>query len=482
MENRKYYSDLITDNQIKKWIDNKDYVYLDGSTGTGKSTFVFEKLFSNYILNDYIPDNNYKIFVLSNRKKLFEQHIKEIKRRRLSEKYFDINGYSSRFWDCVEVETYQCFFDKYVKDKQKAAEIKEDWKLFADGDFIIICDEFHYFLNDEWNKTTEQTLQFILDVDMPTFFLSATGKSTYDFINKISHKKIENVVTIKQDFSNITLHEYKEPNSYKSNHHSGTDKAYEMIRDILNNTSDKVMYYLNDVNKLCDLKERLLEYADDVKICYAPKPNINYKYQSQKDDSIIGKKMNCRCILTTKILDNGIDILDDDLKHVIIDMQEAETIIQAIGRKRTKTPLNVYIREVDKRQLGAWIDKKQYELNNISNKNELKRYKCKILIDDYRTFINKGITKTIYERLKDTNIKYIENDYKMILTSYLEHSYINHKAIDPEYLKDIIVKYGLTGKTPNTINKSLASKDIRYKIEIKRHGKKRVTDWYARAI
>ena len=70
----------------------------------------------------------------------------------------------------------------------------------------------------------------------------------------------------------------------------------------------------------------------------------------------------------------------------------------------------------------------------------------------------------------------------MILTSYLEHSYINHKAIDPEYLKDIIVKYGLTGKTPNTINKSLESKDIRYKIEIKRHGKKRITDWYARAI
>ena len=157
---------------------------------------------------------------------------------------------------------------------------------------------------------------------MPTFFLSATGKSTYNFINKISHKKIEieNVVTIKQDFSNIILHEYKEPNSYKSNQHSGTDKAYEMIRDILENTSDKVMYYLNDVNKLCDLKEKLYEYADDVKICYSPKPNINYKYQSQKDDSIIDKKMNCRCILTTKILDNGIDILEDDLRHVIIDI------------------------------------------------------------------------------------------------------------------------------------------------------------------
>ena len=46
MENIKYYSDLITDKQIRKWIDNKDYVYLDGSTGTGKSTFVFDKLFS----------------------------------------------------------------------------------------------------------------------------------------------------------------------------------------------------------------------------------------------------------------------------------------------------------------------------------------------------------------------------------------------------------------------------------------------------
>ena len=160
MENIKYYSDLITDKQIRKWIDNKDYVYLDGSTGTGKSTFIFDKLFSEYIVNDYVPDSNYKIFVLSNRKKLFEQHINEIKKRQLAKKYFNINGYASRFWDCVEIETYQCFYEKYVKDSEKAAKIKEDWKLFED--FIIVCDEFHYFVCDEWNKTTEQTLKFIV--------------------------------------------------------------------------------------------------------------------------------------------------------------------------------------------------------------------------------------------------------------------------------------------------------------------------------
>ena len=478
MENIKYYSDLITDEQIRTWIDNKDYVYLNGSTGTGKSTFIFDKLFTEYVVNDYVPDSNYKIFVLSNRKKLFEQHINEIKKRQLAKKYFDLNGYASRFWDCVEVETYQCFYEKYVKDAEKAAELKEDWKLFED--LIIVCDEFHYFVNDEWNKTTEQTLKFILDLKMPTFFLSATGNSTYDYINRISNKKIENVLTIKQDFSNITLHEYKEPNSYRSNQHSGTDKAYEMIKYILDNTVDKVMYYLNDVNKLCDLKEKLYEYGDDVQVCYSPRDNISYKYQSGKDTAIIDKKMNCRCILTTKILDNGIDIVDDNLKHVIIDILESETIIQAIGRKRTKTPLSVYIREADKRQLGAWIDKKQYELENTTS--ELRKYKTRILIDDYNSFLEVGVTRTIYERLKDTKINYCENEYKITLINYLEHSYINHNAIDKEYFRDIASRYGIEGKTPNKINKSLEDKNIRYCIEIKRHGKKRITDWYARAV
>ncbi|WP_044974801.1 hypothetical protein [Ruminococcus sp. HUN007] len=121
-----------------------------------------------------------------------------------------------------------------------------------------------------------------------------------------------------------------------------------MICDKLDNTSDKVMYYLNDSLKLDAIAKELKERykPDDIRLCYSPnnrkKPSLpSEDNQAFTDD----KQMNCRCILTTKIIDNGIDIFDDALKHVIIDLTEPETIIQAIGRKRTKTPLTVYINE-----------------------------------------------------------------------------------------------------------------------------------------
>lgn len=473
MENIKYYSDLITDEQIRKWIDNKDYVYLNGSTGTGKSTFVFDKLIPFILDNEEYNDK--QIILFSNRLKLKQQHKSTF--RKNNSVYADIDHKHYRYPDDyyykrIIITTYQGFYQNMSTNLMDSI----DCGLLDPDDYIIICDECHYFINDNWNKTTEQTLNILLHLQAPIFFISATGNSIVNYINQISTKIFpENTITIEQNYSNITLIDYKENHNYKDNKATGTDKAIEMIRDILDNTSDKVMYYLDDRDKLGKIAMQLREkYKDDILLCYGGCHKIYSIPDNDLDKCLINGKIAGRCILTTRILDNGVDIFDDDLKHVIIDMNEAETIIQAIGRKRTKTPLNVYINEVDKRSIRNWIKQTQSKIN--TSMSRLNTFKHHARISELESYLDIGVTNTIYNKLKHTQIKLKSENGKEILQTDLEYYTVHNLPINREYFKILLSDAGLSGKRPDNINKILADNGYNYKIEVKRNNKSR--DWY----
>ncbi|WP_044974800.1 DEAD/DEAH box helicase family protein [Ruminococcus sp. HUN007] len=198
-----YYSDKIEDADNERWIKNNDFVYLNGDTGTGKSTYIFEKLIPHILWNTHKH-----IFILSNRKLLTKQHRKAAKTLDINYEFYEMNGYfvSERY----SIMTYQAFHDIYIKKRN--IEIDLDCEVFSGDDFVFILDECHYFLSDFWNKTTEQTLNTILKFKATTFFMSATGDNVIDFVNLISDKKIteQNTVSIFQDYSNITLKSIKD--------------------------------------------------------------------------------------------------------------------------------------------------------------------------------------------------------------------------------------------------------------------------------
>ena len=292
-----YYSDKIEDADNERWIENNDFVYLNGDTGTGKSTYIFEKLIP------YIIKNTGKhIFILSNRKLLTQQHRKAAKTLDINYEFYEREGYflSERY----SIMTYQAFHEIWIKKND--IEFDLDCEVFSGNGFVFILDECHYFLSDFWNKTTERTLNTILKFKTTTFFISATGDNVVKYVNLISEKKIteENTIRISQNYSNVTLKSIKDNTK---NH----DKIVNLICDILDNTSDKVMYYLNHSLELDAIaKDLKVRYKpDDIRLCYSPnnrkKPSLpSEDNQAFTDD----KQMNCRCILTTKIIDNGIDI------------------------------------------------------------------------------------------------------------------------------------------------------------------------------
>ena len=51
-------------------------------------------------------------------------------------------------------------------------------------------------------------------------------------------------------------------------------------------------------------------------------------------------------VITTTVLENGINIKDHQLKHIVIDLTDMETIVQCIGRKRLfgNDGVNLYVR------------------------------------------------------------------------------------------------------------------------------------------
>lgn len=474
MENIKYYSDLITDEQIRTWIDNKDYVYLNGSTGTGKSTFIFEKLIPCILDNEDYNDKN--IILFSNRIKLKQQHKTTF--RNNNDDYADIDHKHDRYPDDyyykrILMTTYQGFYQNNNADFREDI----DCGLLDSDDYIIICDEFHYFINDNWNKTTENMLNTILRLKAPTFFISATGDNTVNFINTISDKKIlpENTITITQDYSNITISGYKESHNYKDKKATGTEKAYEMIRDILDNTNDKVIYYLDDIIRLGKIAVKLREiYEDDILLCYGGFQKIDGIPDNDLHKCLNNGKINGRCILTTRILDNGIDILDNDLKHVIIDINESEVIMQAIGRKRTKTPLNVYVNEVDKRLVRNWIKATHYKLNN--SKSKLNTFKHGKRMNELENYLDIGVANTIYNKLKHTQINLKSENNIKLLECDLEYYAVHNQPINRDYLKQLLSDSGLNGKRPDSINKTLIDNGYNYKIEVKKT--KKNNDWY----
>jgi len=453
-----YYSDLIKDNQIKTWLDNNDYIYLNGDTGTGKTTFVFTRLI------DYALTYTGKhIFLLSNRKLLTQQHRAALKKYGIDTMYYELNGFSINHR--LSIMTYQAFFEIYIKKND--IELQLECGVINGDDYIFILDECHYFLTDHWNNTTYKTLNTILKFSTATFFISATGNNVINYVNQVSDKKItpENTIPIPQNYSNITLKSIKDNTKHRR-------EIVKLIYHILDNTSDKIMYYYNNTDVLCSIADELKIVYDPekIKVCYSPSDEHEHTLPSEKDDALTeNNTINGRCILTTKIIDNGIDIYDDDLKHLIIDLSESETIIQAIGRKRTKTPLTVYINETSKTILMRSIAKKEYKLHDSKKPlNALLKYQYNIMIQDYKTFYDNSVISVIYDKLKHTKIKLDKDDKYSILLDYLDQYAANQKPIDKDYIKSLLADIGIKAKQINMINQSFRFNNIPYELTEKR--------------
>lgn len=310
------FNDVLTSEIIETWDGNN--IILNGATGSGKTYFVENNL------HEYAKKKCRTILFLCNRKALYEEVM-------LSKEKLKLYN--------VQVMLYQTLQEQIIR-----------------GDTIqeynyIVCDEFHYVFSDAiFNKYTDLTYNWIVDQSKAIkIFMSGTGNKVFS--------KLKRSEVVREDFEYVIPYDYGYVNECRF--FKGKDKVFDIINDILKNTDDKIIYFSNSTNNAIEVYNQFA-----INSCFrCSKYNqnqiarkLNEKYVNcitkYKDELIT---FNERLLVTTKALDNGINIKDKRIKHIICDIFDLESAQQCLGRKRvidSEDKCNFYIRNYNAREVG----------------------------------------------------------------------------------------------------------------------------------
>lgn len=361
-------SELISDD-YKLW--NKSVVLLACGTGRGKTTFALGT-YCKYLLSI-----GKSVVYICNRTKLKEQIAADIKR-------YGIEG--------VNIVSYQ----KFADELRSGSEPKYD---------VYICDEAHYFLADAgFNLYTDIPYEYIINQTAATrIFMTATYKNIFGRIKKDLERTGEKPIEyhLPTDYSYVeNIYWYKKKSD-----------LFGIVDKILNTTNDTVIYFCNSIKKMREFynhysPNRGKGYSEDKKFLKDSKLQYmsfmcsdNGSEDNEKETSGFvsnycssdhikrnshndGYYIDNRILITTKVIDNGVDFKDHNIKHIICDVFDIESAIQCLGRKRVideNDSCNFYIRDWQYYELNLFLKPVKENLKPptllIENKEEwIKKY------------------------------------------------------------------------------------------------------------
>lgn len=378
--------DAIIGDEYKEW--NKiDPVLIDAPTGSGKTTFVYKKL---------IPDaisNGRGVLIVSNRIALSMQQklavydtIKQSEYNSLLEglEREDINK-ETYMIGSVCVTTYQGLDSLFNPDVRTELEVDFTSPKLYDAEKLrkwsrtikyAVFDEIHLLYADaEFNGFCHRLLRYIPFVfqDVIRVYMTATSYEIKDYIkkyeiwknainmqdvprapfmdqqckryfnNKDYSKKPKTVsdieftcYTIELDYSRYNLKFFypvrKENGSEQSKNSddSKTRAAIDVLKQIEPSENNKVIVFVD--NK--EVGEKICSKLRDNEVTAA------FLTKDISDpDTVREKIINNMCfdeavLVTTQVLDSGVNIKDKSVKNIIIFYTDRTQFIQSLGRKR----------------------------------------------------------------------------------------------------------------------------------------------------
>ncbi|MGR9593665.1 DEAD/DEAH box helicase [Bacillus thuringiensis] len=320
---KNYITDVITKEDVEN-ILQPGFSLIASPTGTGKSTFIIEELIKSMFKNKqygFGDCSKYHSFASANSLLLSNRTAVRIKTAEdVIQLYKQIEAYDSK---SVDVSSYQ-----------KVS--TEDTITAIDEADIIICDEAHYFIADAWNLTTVDIMLKLLEVakTKPVILFTATPQLILEYFN---FKKID---------WNAFL-DYRKDLGWESRMDfiCSNKPLKEILKEIPKD--EKWLVFVEDVKArgmIANLCEELNEAGYDVEYYHSmwikPRDGI---FRGLKDEEMQGKigllvqdkRFTAQGALANKAIDNGIDLKDKDLKHIILLNQfDHVQIQQMVGRKR----------------------------------------------------------------------------------------------------------------------------------------------------
>lgn len=381
---KKYFFDLIGDN-YKYWKDTK--IILDGGTGTGKTYFLLN------FLGIFAKEQRKTILYLCNRTNLKNQIVRDARMLELK--------------NTIYVKTYQ----QLEKDLDKNV-------IFDYFDYVI-ADECHYSTNDaRFNDYTDVSYNFLKrQTGNVVIYVSATAKVFFNHLLK---------QTVSPD------HYFNIPKKYdyvKKLYFYKKKVLVKKVEEILDQEEDsKIIIFCNSYNRVLELHK-----AFGSKASYCASKNAK-KLQAIIEDDVIYPHddgtvtFDKRILVTTKVLDNGIDLKDKKIKHIFNEIFDVDSAIQAFGRKRP-------ISEDDTCTFYQKVYSKQ-ALQSMLNTDNSYVQQVDLFKNDYDQFYLKyGRSRRILQR---NNIFYykFEEDKKKGTLDYNRMRY-NKYRMDIEVYKDM---------------------------------------------
>lgn len=367
----------------------------------------------------------------------------------------------------VTIMTYQQLEYLVLRNEQIELRADEEELLLLEqmkfdlGSFnYIVCDEVHYLLRDSgfnFNTYVSYNELFKRYYDLSAIILiTATDRELKGTIEGEISKNLEEYN--RKMGTNIQLNEvfnyidggidysYIEPYYYND---------WENICTLIKNCKDdgrKWLWFVSGIKSGQKRFELLKSMGVNVEFCSSEQNTDLKEYIATKS------KFKCSILLTTTVLDNGINIKDDSLTNIVIEQWNEISFLQCLGRKRIDINraqnINLFIPQ--RMNFSGYINTFTNELKKLKMFREERsqfdiKYKNRIPKGFYREYIRteNGIVENIqinfnYWKRLGSDIGMLENFQKYtqidswwFVREQLEWLGIGHKFSEKNYIGNV---------------------------------------------
>lgn len=234
----------------------------------------------------------------------------------------------------------------------------------------IILDECHYFTSDSrFNKNTFKEFEYLFKHTQATkIYFSATPETFISALKKYfeTHSteleeyntkiiainplesQIKNLIEINSTKYNIEFINFAQREDFLDNQ----IKQSNQTNKLLYFTSDRLFGFAMCNRAIGSSYHKEFSKGGSIIYSLASKDEGikfgHYIDHNQRHNIKANNVFDTDVLVATKVLENGINIKDDNLKRIVIDYVELDSVIQMIGRVRVKKretaePIKVYI-------------------------------------------------------------------------------------------------------------------------------------------
>ncbi len=345
--NCRYVSDVLTMKIWQSWRAGEQ-VFISAGTGRGKNTFIKNELLKHC--------GNQKVVIFENRQSLMQQQIIDI----ISEidpealKYDDISKDNMVIFGAyknIMIISYQCAALKCMLKNSR-------FLHFCSQARYMVFDEAHYILDDTgFNKGISPFVQTFLGNSFPNatkIFMSGTMEEIYEYVQMISKfsKEPVDIIENKEYLKSGNLNSpYNVIKVYDKNAKFNyvfslpTDYSYIQpyrytktedicLRVAQTPIDEKWLIFVKSIEEGANLKSKLQNICGN-SICFLSADNKADDENKEIYNQLIREcRFDCRVLIATTVIYNGINVKDDNVKHIVVPFAPMSIVKQLLGRKR----------------------------------------------------------------------------------------------------------------------------------------------------